>query len=732
MIRPRGGRFSLLRGTILVQEKSGRKKNLPYRSHERPSMRNYYEILDVPQDATTGEIRTAYRFHLKAFHPDKFASGTDHARNAQRRTEEIIEAYGVLSKPHFRAEYDRFRKYTAPAGEAPLPHSPAIPQDNLLTRIWGLRPKTSRFPKMPMGHVTRVVVVVALIGVAVWVTRKRQLENGIISPTTMGATTPIPADPPPLAITSSATASGGIIEESGAEAAARGDFLKAARLFQEAADEGDMRAQENLASFYETGQGVSRDDQKAFALYEKATAQGSVEASLGLGRLYYQGRGVKRDYGKAAELFDKAAGKGSAEAMARLGWLFAQGQGVQQDYNVALAQYERARSNGYTFASTLLGLLYELAQGVPRDYKKAAELYQEAAELGDLLAITNLANLYAAGRGVTQDYVKAVDLLEKAVFQNDPRAQVNLGWFYAEGKGVAKDEGRALQLYQAAVDQNYAPAQSYLAQLYARGDGVSLDYQRALDLYRKAAAQDDPDAFNGLAWILATCPDSGNRDGKNAVSYALKGCEMTLWTDANVIGTLAAAYAESGDFDKAVKYARHSLKMTSLTASQRREMEHCLNLFKQHRPYRDENRFDAFVRSNQVTSTGASEARRLKAEASSGTADALNDLAWFLATYPEATQRDGKQAITHALKACEISKWGDSHFISTLAAAYAETGQFDKAVRFATEALAVEKRISGSGAANFRQRTQMQGNLELYEKKQPYRQEVRTSQVISR
>jgi S1-C subfamily serine protease len=77
-------------------------------------MRNHYEILDVPRAATADQIKAAYRFQLKAFHPDKFSQGSEHARSAQERIHQIVEAYRMLSQPSSRAEYDRFLNNTSP------------------------------------------------------------------------------------------------------------------------------------------------------------------------------------------------------------------------------------------------------------------------------------------------------------------------------------------------------------------------------------------------------------------------------------------------------------------------------------------------------------------------------------------------------------------------------------------------------------------------------------------
>lgn len=60
--------------------------------------------------------------------------------------------------------------------------------------------------------------------------------------------------------------------------------------------------------------------------------------------------------------------------------------------------------------------------------------------------------------------------------------------------------------------------------------------------------------------------------------------------------------------------------------------------------------------------------------------EALNDLAWLLATSKEAGARDGAQAVQLAERACELTLYGTPIYISTLAVAYAEAGRFDDAI----------------------------------------------------
>ncbi len=69
-----------------------------------------------------------------------------------------------------------------------------------------------------------------------------------------------------------------------------------------------------------------------------------------------------------------------------------------------------------------------------------------------------------------------------------------------------------------------------------------------------------------------------------------------------------------------------------------------------------------------------------------------NNLAWLLATCPDPSVRDGKEAVRIARKCCKLSKWHNSCFINTLAAAYAEAGHFEQAVLCAERCLLLEKR----------------------------------------
>ena len=65
-------------------------------------------------------------------------------------------------------------------------------------------------------------------------------------------------------------------------------------------------------------------------------------------------------------------------------------------------------------------------------------------------------------------------------------------------------------------------------------------------------APGDPNVCNANAMLMAACPEAKFRDGKGAVQFATRACELTAWNDPLSLNALAAAQAEAGDFDAAV------------------------------------------------------------------------------------------------------------------------------------------------------------------------------------
>jgi TPR repeat protein len=98
--------------------------------------------------------------------------------------------------------------------------------------------------------------------------------------------------------------------EDGLDAARRADYAAVLRLWLPLAEQGDVKAQSNLALMYANGRGVPQDYAAAISWYLKAAEQGDAEAQSNLGLMYANGRGVPRDYVSALMWFNLAAAKG--------------------------------------------------------------------------------------------------------------------------------------------------------------------------------------------------------------------------------------------------------------------------------------------------------------------------------------------------------------------------------------------------------------------------------------
>ncbi len=118
------------------------------------------------------------------------------------------------------------------------------------------------------------------------------------------------------------------------------------------------------------------------------------------------------------------------------------------------------------------------------------------------------------------------------------------------------------------------------------------EYGKAISDYNQAIRFDpvNPMCYVFLAWLQATCPDQRCRDGKKAVENAKKGYDLTNGKDCQFNDTLAAAYAESGDFSKAREWEVKAIEVLGAKGAenQKQELRSRLELYKQNKPYHEE------------------------------------------------------------------------------------------------------------------------------------------------
>lgn len=181
-----------------------------------------------------------------------------------------------------------------------------------------------------------------------------------------------------------------------------------------------------------------------------------------------------------------------------------------------------------------------------------------------------------------QDYAKAVaDYNEVARSAPNDAGLFNNRGLAFEGEGK-HDE--AIVDFTEAIRLN----PSLAAAIGNRGNAYKQrkDYAHALSDYERVLQLEpaNPAGYRTLAQALAACPDDSRRDGKKAVQYALKACELASWKDAATIDILAMAYAANGDFSEAIKWEQTFLRVT-LPEDVRASALARLKLYQQNKPY---------------------------------------------------------------------------------------------------------------------------------------------------
>ncbi|MCP3979126.1 MAG: tetratricopeptide repeat protein [bacterium] len=236
----------------------------------------------------------------------------------------------------------------------------------------------------------------------------------------------------------------------------------------------------------------------------------------------------------------------------------------------------------------------------------------------------------------------------------------------------------------ALADTHYSLATA-LADEQRLRDAVP-HYVRTLQLSR-----DHLDAHIGLGVAMSTLGDLAR-----AIPVLERALELSP-DNARVLNNLGLAYHIRGDVPRAMQHYRRSIELDPDSE----EVHYNLG--------------QAFLMSGQAQSAKAEFLEALRIDPES--LGALTDLAWILATHPDAGLRDAEEAIRLASRAAELTAHEDATILDTLAAAFAEAARFDLAVETARNALKRAQQDRDPELVRY-----VRLRLSLYEQSRPYRE----------
>jgi tetratricopeptide (TPR) repeat protein len=144
-------------------------------------------------------------------------------------------------------------------------------------------------------------------------------------------------------------------------------------------------------------------------------------------------------------------------------------------------------------------------------------------------------------------------------------AETNLGVALAEEGSV--DDAVPHFEHALKIVPAYPDAHAYLGTvLVMKGDKAN-----ALKHWQVVLKQDSDNlrVLNDTAWLLSTASDPALRNGAEALRLASHAVELTQGLEPMLLGTLAAAYAEAGQFANAVATEQHASKLARQQGNER-------------------------------------------------------------------------------------------------------------------------------------------------------------------
>ena len=266
-------------------------------------------------------------------------------------------------------------------------------------------------------------------------------------------------------------------------------------------------------------------------------------------------------------------------------FFFAIGLGIFQ----SLSSYHRLPPINSHYMSEITALIEN------EDYDKAIPQLQlatsidpdaDASKNRDLVTSVRAAAATTSGKSLkdTGRFDEAILQYQKALIflPDSATAHYNL----ANALQYQNRNQEALEHYQSTLRLEPTHAKAHgnmggILQGHGRIKEALAHYEQALQL-----EPDSVEAQNNLAWLLATCHDTSVRNGQRAVDLAERAANATQYKQVSVLDTLAAAYAEVGNFATAVKWQQKAIELAA--EQQKGGLERRLQRYRAGLPFHDQ------------------------------------------------------------------------------------------------------------------------------------------------
>ena len=221
------------------------------------------------------------------------------------------------------------------------------------------------------------------------------------------------------------------------------------------AKNGDVNSQYYIASMYDHGVLVARDESIAEYYYKKSISSGKVDGVFRLSMIVLSKIESEMDAKFVEKLLIDASSKNHSEAQYQLGMMYLTGEYVSSSPDSSKILFSKAAKNGNGDAQYQLGVIHLEGNGVKKNIPVAIRWFVASADSG-------------AGE------------LYKEQESSAEKSLIILARIYGKGIGIKKDSRKSLRFYKEAALRRNERAMYMLSRMYSRGLSVELDLIEAM------------------------------------------------------------------------------------------------------------------------------------------------------------------------------------------------------------------------------------------------------------